>query len=44
MTKALVVLTISSVMGLVLFCQFLYETWDKEFEDRNKRKKGDFHY
>ena len=44
MSKALIVLTISSVIGLVLFCQFLYEIWDKEFEDRDKHKKGDFWY
>jgi len=44
MSKALIVLTISSVIGLVLFCQFLYEIWDKEFEDRDKHNKGDFWY
>jgi len=41
MSKALVVLTISSVIGLVLFCQFLYEIWDKK---EKQRRKDDFWY
>ena len=41
MSKAVVCLTIATVVGGILFIQFLMEIWDKDFEDRNK---GDFHY
>ena len=41
MSIAELVLTTVSMIGLILFSQFLYENW-KEKED--KRNKGDFHY
>ena len=41
MTKAFVCLTVISVVGGILFCQFMYEIWDNK---NKKRKKGDFYY
>ena len=40
MSKALVCLTVATVVGGILFCQFLYEIWDEKAK-RKARKNWD---
>ena len=42
MSTAFVCLTVISVVGGILFCQFLMEIW--EDKEKRKRDKGDFWY
>jgi len=41
MSKALLCISVASMIGCILFVQFLYEIW----EDKDKKnKKSDFYY
>jgi len=41
MSKALLCISVASMIGCILFVQFLYEIW----EDKDKKnEKGDFYY
>ena len=42
MNAAFVCLTVISVVGGILFCQFMFEIW--EDKEKRKRGKGDFWY
>jgi len=42
MSKAFVFLSLISVVGGILFVQFMYEIWDKK--EKERKNKGDFWY